>query len=147
MKGKRLFYTIRLFFSRSDKKRSEFLKKKHVFHEMGENVSLNLKVCPLYPELISFGNNIKVATGVTFVTHDVISMVLNKAENYSFLENTGCIRINDNVFIGAKSVLLPNISIGPNAIIAAVQSLRKMSRKEKSGEVFLLTKLVHGILM
>lgn len=119
MRGKRLIHTIHLMLARSDKKRSEYLKKKQVFGAMGENVSLNLKICPLYPELIKFHNNIKVATGCTFVTHDVISMVLNKAEDYRFVENIGCIEIHDNVFLGAKSIIMPGVSIGPNVIVAA----------------------------
>lgn len=119
MKGKRLIHTLHLMLARSDRKRSEYLKKNHVFGAMGENVSLNLKVCPLYPELIRFGNNVKVATGVTFVTHDVTCMVLNRTEDFKFLENIGCIEIKDNVFIGAKSVIMPGVSIGSNVIIAA----------------------------
>lgn len=86
---------------------------------MGENVSLTIKMCPLYPELISFGNNIKVASGVSFITHDVIHSVLNKTGDFKYLENVGCIQINDNVFIGAKAVIMNNVSIGPNSIIAA----------------------------
>ena len=119
MRGKRMTHTLHLMLARNDKKRSAYLKKNNVFGAMGENVSLNLKICPLYPELIRFGNNVKVATGVTFVTHDVVSMVLNKSENYNFLENIGCIEIHDNVFIGAKSVIMPGVSIGSNVIVAA----------------------------
>lgn len=114
-----MIHTLHLLLARSDRKRSEYLKKNNVFGAMGDNVSLNLKVCPLYPELIKFGNNIKVATGVTFVTHDVVSMVLNKTEDFRFLENIGCIEIHDNVFIGAKSIIMPGVSIGSNVIVAA----------------------------
>ena len=119
MKGKRLIHTLHLMLARSDRKRSEYLKKNNVFGAMGENVSLNLKVCPLYPELIRFGNNVKVATGVTFVTHDVTCMVLNRCEDHKFLENIGCIEIKNNVFIGAKSVIMSGVSIGSNVVIAA----------------------------
>lgn len=77
MRGERLIHTLHLMLARSDKKRSEYLKKKNVFYKMGENVSFNMKVLPLYSKLISFGNNIKVATGVTFITHDVMNMVFN----------------------------------------------------------------------
>ena len=119
MKGKRLIYTLHLLLSRNDKKRSEYLRKKKVFGAMGEDVSLNIKICPLYPELIRFGNNVKVATGVTFVTHDVTCMVLNRCEDHKFLENMGCIEVKDNVFIGAKSVIMSGVSIGSNVIIAA----------------------------
>lgn len=119
MKGERLIHTLHLMLARSDKKRSEYLKNKNVFYRMGDNVSLNMKVLPLYSKLISFGNNIKVATGVTFVTHDVMNMVFNNCNDYRFTENIGCIEVKDNCFIGAKSVILPGVEIGPNSIIAA----------------------------
>ena len=82
-------------------------------------MSLNMKVLPLYSKLISFGNNIKVATGVTFITHDVMNMVFNNYCDYQLLENIGCIDIKDNCFIGAKSIIMPGVKIGPNAIVAA----------------------------
>lgn len=119
MRGKRLWHTLRLLICVNDKKRSEYLKKNNIFYSMGDNVSLNLKILPLYPKLISFGNNIKIATGVTFVTHDVINMVLNNCSSFRYKENMGCIEIQDNVFIGAKAIIMPNISIGRNVIIAA----------------------------
>ena len=119
MKGKRLKHTIHLMLCRNDKQRSDYLKSNDVFFHMGENVSLNMKILPLYSKLISFGNNIKVASGVTFITHDVMEMVFNRCSDYTYTENVGCIDIRDNVFIGAKSILLPNITIGPNSIVAA----------------------------
>lgn len=119
MKLKRLYDTLRMISFRSDSARSRWLKKHDVFDAMGENVSINMKLIPLYPKLIRFHNNIKVATGVTFVTHDVIHMVLNRCRDYQYDENMGCIEIMDNVFIGARSVIMPNVRIGPNAIVAA----------------------------
>ena len=119
MRGERLKHTLHLMLCRSDLQRSNYLKEKNVFYNMGENVSLNMKILTLYAKLISFGNNIKVATGVTFVTHDVMHMVFNRCTDYEYIENTGCIEILDNCFIGAKSIILPNVRIGPNAIVAA----------------------------
>lgn len=119
MRGERLIHTLRLFCFRSDKKRSKYLKEKQVFYRMGENVSLNMKVLPLYAKLISFGNNIKVATGVTFITHDVMHMVFNNCSDYKYAENIGCIDIRDNCFIGAKAIIMPGVRIGPDSIIAA----------------------------
>jgi tetrahydrodipicolinate N-succinyltransferase len=44
--------------------------------------------------------------------------VLNVAYNKS-LDAVGKIDIRDNVFIGYNAVILPNVTIGPNAIVAA----------------------------
>lgn len=80
---------------------------------------------PLYSNLIKFHNNIAVASGVRFITHDVIHCVLNRMKpdqnqsNRAFGEKIGCIEIHDNVFIGSNSLILYNTRIGPNAVVAA----------------------------
>ena len=44
----------------------------------------------------------------------------NKIGGYSdYVKYYGCIEIMDNVFIGTKSVILPNVKIGSNVIVAA----------------------------
>lgn len=94
---------------------------------MGENVSVQFHKIPLYPKCISFHNNIVIASGVSFVTHDAIHAVLNRLHdcNKKYVENVGCIEIMDNCFIGANTVILPNVRIGPNVIIAAGSIITK----------------------
>ena len=87
---------------------------------------LMLRKIPLYPQLISIGDNVWVASNVPFVTHDVIHHMLNYCRgDKEFQENIGCIDIKDNVFIGANVVILPNVEIGPNTIIAAGSYVNK----------------------
>lgn len=75
---------------------------------------------PLYPKLISIGDNVWIASNVHFTPHDVIHQMLNNLyDDYTFQENIGCIEIKDNCFIGTGTIILPNVSIGPNAVIAA----------------------------
>jgi acetyltransferase-like isoleucine patch superfamily enzyme len=93
---------------------------------MGDNCMVMFRKIPLYPELISVGNNVWVASNVTFVTHDVIHQMLNNLSGeYRFSENIGCIDIKDNVFIGANTIILPNVEIGANTIIAAGSCVNK----------------------
>ena len=40
-------------------------------------------------------------------------------------ENIGCIEIMDNVFIGSGAIILGNVRIGPNAIVAAGAMVNK----------------------
>lgn len=40
-------------------------------------------------------------------------------------ENIGCIEIMDNVFIGSGAIILGNVRIGPNAIVAAGSMVNK----------------------
>ena len=77
---------------------------------------------PLYAQLIRIHNNVKIASNVTFATHDVTHSMLNKipgTENRHFTETVGCIEIMDNVFIGTNVTIVGGVRIGPNAIVAA----------------------------
>jgi len=99
--------------------RSRLLKKFHYFYKMGENVHFQPRLLPANPELIAFHNNIAVAADVHFINHDIIHKVFNGLGGAEFKSHLGCIEIMDNVFIGAHTIILPNVKIGPNSIIAA----------------------------
>ena len=101
-------------------KRNRYIKKHHIFKEMGENVLFQPRIIPSDPELIKIHNNVIVGSNTTFVNHDYIHQVFNNyIKEYKYTYNSGCIEIMDNVFIGTGSIIMPNIKIGPNAIIAA----------------------------
>jgi len=125
MNVKRLWHTFRLYTILQSHKRTEYMKKQQIFRQMGDDVTLMLKKIPLYPELIKFHNNIVVGANVTFVTHDAAHWILNNQARKEGLpgkpvqEQVGCIEIRDNVFVGAGSVLMSGVCIGPNAIIGA----------------------------
>ena len=107
-------------------KRAEYLKKHGILYHVGSNCMAMFRKIPLYPKLISFGDNVWIASGVTFVPHDVIHCMLNHCvEDGEFQENIGCIDIKDNVFVGSNSTILPNVSIGPNVIVAASTLVNK----------------------
>lgn len=116
---KRLWQTLNINIRINPRKRAEWLKKHKVFRNVGNNVSLQMRKVPLYPQLISFGNNIVVATGVTFLTHDAIHQVMNCGSDRRINEKIGCIDIKDNCFIGSNSIIYNNVRIGPNVVIAA----------------------------
>lgn len=101
-------------------KRNRYLKKHKVFREMGENVLFQPRIIPSDPELIKLHNNIVVGSNTTFVNHDYIHQVLNNyLKEYKYSYYAGCIEIMDNVFIGTGTIIMPNIKIGPNVVIAA----------------------------
>ena len=54
----------------------------------------------------------------TLLGHDGSIAVLNKAYGKK-LDRVGKVDIKDNVFIGHGAVILPSVTIGPNAIVAA----------------------------
>lgn len=120
MTKKRLWHTIRLWTMLSSKKRVAYLKKKRIFKEIGENVTIMDRKVPLYANLIRIHNNVRIASNVTFVTHDITHYMLNaKIGESRFNETVGCIEIMDNVFVGTNVTILNNVRIGENSIIAA----------------------------
>lgn len=111
---------LKMYLISNAEKRTKLLIKKNVFKSVGDNFFFQPRVIPDEPKLISFGNNVSVASGVTFVTHDVIDKVLNNIDyNFTFYYNCAPIKVGDNVFIGCNVTILPNIKIGNNVIIAA----------------------------
>lgn len=112
-----LFKTI--YKKKSAKWRGDYLRKKHIFHHMGENVHLWGGI-PSDPYLISIGNNVIIAVSVEFVTHDIFYHALN--QTYSdlgkFYPHFDTITIEDNVCIGGFSKIMPGVVIGEGAIVA-----------------------------
>lgn len=124
MKAKRLYFTICTALRRGGVRRADFARKHHIYAHVGKNVSIQSRVIPLYAELISFHDNVRVARNVDFVTHDTMHCVFNRLpeserNGYLFSERIGCIEVMDNVFIGSNSVILYNTRIGPNVVIAS----------------------------
>ena len=101
------------------KKRSKWLKKHNIFMEYGDHVLFQPRKLPNDPKFIRIHNNVAVATDVFFVNHDVIHFVFEGEEQKKVKSHLGCIEIMDNVFIGANSTIMPDVRIGPNAIVAA----------------------------
>ena len=62
--------------------------------------------------MLKIGNNVTI-TCVRILTHDAR---LKKTIGYT---KVGQVYIGDNVFVGAGSIILPNVCIGNNCIIGA----------------------------
>lgn len=119
MEIKRLYHQVRVLMIPGSKKRVEYLKRKHIFRSCGENVYIQSRKIPLYANLIALHNNIRIASNVTFLTHDVMHTVFSNIEKQDYQEKLGCIEVFDNVFIGSGSIVMYDTKIGPNAIVAA----------------------------
>lgn len=124
MNKKLVELTVLLKSRGSSRKRAELFRKKGVFHSMGEHCLYQPYSLPSEPNLVSIGNNVNIAKGVCFVTHDVIhSMLLYKDDpEYPKPHNQyymGKIIVGDNVMIGQNAMIMYNVTIGSNSIIAA----------------------------
>lgn len=89
---------------------------------IGKNVTIEptVMIDENYPYLIRIGDNCSLAQGVKLLAHD--------ATPFKFLDGytrLGKIEINDNVFIGTNSIILPGVSIGPNVLISAGSVVNK----------------------
>lgn len=105
----------------TQEQRSRYIKKhSNLFRHIGEKVVWQPRSFPYQPQYISIGDNVKIASNVSFVNHDIIGWMLkDKYGTGEFIDNVGCIEIGDNVIIGAGTRILPNVKIGSNVIIGA----------------------------
>jgi acetyltransferase-like isoleucine patch superfamily enzyme len=71
------------------------------------------------PYLVTIGHHVGIAVGVMFITHDGGTYVFRHQERYKKVIKYGRITIHDNCVIGAKVIILPGVTIGPNSVIAA----------------------------
>ncbi|MGO5052615.1 glycosyltransferase [Lachnospiraceae bacterium LCP25S3_G4] len=83
------------------------------------NRQSDTKFDPLHCFLIEIGNQVTIANGVQFLAHD------QSPERYTGYAKVGRILVGNNVFIGAKSLILPNVVIGDNVIIGAGSVVNK----------------------
>lgn len=116
---KKQLLRLRIALIFESKKRTKYIIEHKIFKQTGKNFFFQPRLIPSDPELIKFHDNVTVASGVTFINHDIMHNVLTNLENEYYAYNSGCIEVMDNVFIGSNVTILPNIKIGPNAIIAA----------------------------
>ena len=116
----RYIFLLRIFLRRGGYKRADFLRSRQYFKKIGEHCYLQPWNYGTEPYMISFGENVHVASGVRFINHDISVFMLRYMEpETEFKKRTGEIVIGDNVFIGANSTLLYGVHIGNNVVIGA----------------------------
>ena len=72
------------------------------------------------PYLITIGDKTTVSFDCAFVTHDAATRVIRNLDGQN--KETviyGPINIGKNCFIGCRTIILPNVTIGDNSIIGA----------------------------
>lgn len=99
-----------------------YIKKlKKIGLTVGENFQME-KGCNIdtpFAWLIKIGDNVTLASRVYILAHDAST---KKILNYSKI---GKVTIGNNVFIGAHTVVLPNVIIGNNVVIGANSVITK----------------------
>jgi len=96
---------------------TRFLKLHGGFHAIGKYCSILPSTNFTDPAYVKLGNNVHFSN-CTLIGHDGAVAMLNRAYD-ARLDSVGKIDIRDNVFIGYGAIVLPGVTIGPNAIVAA----------------------------
>ena len=125
MKIKRKIQKIHFALIWDGRKRAKYLKKNKILDNIGENCIFQSRIFPMDPKLIRIHNNVVVAANVYFITHDAIRHMLTNKNNIDYQMYLGPIEVMDNVFIGLGTIILPNVKIGSNVIIAAGSLITK----------------------
>lgn len=84
--------------------------------QIGDNCYFAVRNIGSEPYLVKIGNHVGIASGVRFLTH---SLGWNYRDRIPDLQIFGKIEIKDNCNIGVDVIILPDVTIGENCIIAA----------------------------
>lgn len=88
---------------------------------IGSNTFFNHNCSVTAKESICIGDNTIIANNVVIVDHDHLFNTSRTQSGYS----TSPIKIGNNVWIGANSVILKDVNIGDNSVIAAGSVVNK----------------------
>jgi acetyltransferase-like isoleucine patch superfamily enzyme len=100
----------------------QMLRARGDFHAMGEHCYIDPHALIEGRETVRLGNNVRLATCAIFC-HDGSVNMINRAFGLR-LDSVGKVDIRDNVYIGYGVIILPGVTIGPNAIVSAGSVVR-----------------------
>ena len=91
------------------------------FRELGARIGpdcrLQVRSLGAEPYLISIGRHVTLSTNVDLVTHDGAAWLF--ADEDPSIQKFGPIKIGDNCFIGAGSIVMPGVTVGNNCVVGA----------------------------
>ncbi|BCD99692.1 acyltransferase [Marinagarivorans cellulosilyticus] len=96
---------------------ANYLRKWGNYYSIGTDCSIKTYTNITDTQYVRIGNNVQLSNCSIF-GHDGSISCLNRAYN-KILDRVGKIDIRDNVYIGHGAIILPGVTIGPNAIIGA----------------------------
>ena len=109
---------------------AKILKARGTIFEMGEDCYIQSDAIITDPVYLRIGNNVRISS-CTILGHDGSVNMINRAYGEK-LDNVGPVTIKDNVFISWGAIILPGVTIGPNAIVGAGSVV---SRDVKEGDI------------
>lgn len=116
---KHLFRKVWFYCLPTSTQRVNYIYKHQLFASCGKNLFFQPRKLPADPKFIKFHDNVVVAADVTFVNHDVLYILFRNMSEEPVVQHIDCIEIMDNVFLGLGAKIMPGVTVGPNAIVAA----------------------------
>lgn len=101
---------------------AQMLRERGDFYAMGEHCYIEPSAQITDRAYIRLGNNVRIAA-CCMMGHEGTVNMINRALGLR-LDGVGKIDIKDNVFIGYGAIILPGVTIGPNAIVSAGSVVR-----------------------
>ena len=89
---------------------------RHIGVEIGDNCLVNTRNWPSEPYLVKVGNHVQLTSGVSIHCHGGGQAV---RINYPDFDVFGKVVIEDWAYIGAYSQIMPGVTIGEGALVAA----------------------------
>lgn len=89
---------------------------RHIGVFVGENSFIATRKWSSEPYLITIGNNVQITSGVAIHTHGGGNSVRSRIPDFDVF---GKVQIEDWAYIGAYSQIMPGVTIGEGAIVAA----------------------------
>lgn len=105
------------FCNPSSFKFADYLRRHGGFVSIGERCSILPSTVFTDPAYVKIGNNVHFATA-SIIGHDGSVGMMEAAYDVR-IDAVGKTDIRDNVFIGHQAIIMPGVTIGPDAIVAA----------------------------
>ena len=103
---------------------TNYFKKKGVV--IGNECRIYSDISTPESYLIEIGNKVTISTNVTFLTHD--NSICKVDSNFTDL--FGKIKIGNNCFIGANTLILPGVTLEDNIIVGAGSVVTKSFKEQ-----------------
>jgi acetyltransferase-like isoleucine patch superfamily enzyme len=94
-----------------------YIKRYGGLYAMGEKCAISREAIITDPAYVRLGNNVRLSD-CTLLGHDGSINMLRNAYGVR-VDRVGKIDIRDNVFVGLGAIVMPGVTIGPDAIVAA----------------------------
>jgi acetyltransferase-like isoleucine patch superfamily enzyme len=101
---------------------ARMVRERGDFYAIGHECSIDPHATIEGRAYIRMGNNVRLSNCAIF-GHDGSVNMINRAYGLR-LDSVGKIEIRDNVYIGYGAIVLPGVSIGPNAIVSVGSVVR-----------------------